>query len=166
MPNMQINIIVLTSLLLEDHLNPSPDPNDPTPISNKYVCLVKTEEENKIRQVKKNEIKIKAASVEEITFNAISESANFDNPVILYNFESSAGNSVLESLSLSHSAIDTIVPESFNPLVTTIVNKDFWICKSIVSDKGTGEYGISFAVYNDDLTVLGYFEFYLTLSIH
>ncbi len=165
MQTVQINIIVFTSLLLKDYLDPSLDQDNPFPISNKYVCVIKTEEKNKIREVKKSKIKIKATSVEEITFNIISESANFDNPVLVYAFKSAEGDKILKPLSIWHSEIDTIIPESFNPLATAIVNKDFWTCKSLVSDTGTGVYGISFAVFNDDLIVLGYFNLDITLSI-
>lgn len=163
---MQINVIVLTSLLLEDYLNPSLDEANPTPISNKYVCVIKTEEKSKIKEVKKNKVKIRATSVEEIIFNTISESANFDTPVLLYDFKSVEGDKVLKPLSVSYSEIETIIPKYFNPLETIVQNKDFCICNSVVCDTGTGVYGISFAVFDDDLIPAGYFELHLTLSIN
>jgi hypothetical protein len=162
---MQVHIIIETSLLLEEYSNPSLDENNPTPISDRYVCLVKAGESDEIIGLEKNEINFKKELVDEISFYAISESANFDNPVILYNLKDNENSTILEEISLSDSEMDTVVPERFNPLETVTVKKTFLSSKSKVLDTGKGEYGIHFGVFSYDFTPLGYFEFPVTLSI-
>lgn len=162
---MQIHIIIETSLLLKEYSKPSLDPDNPTPISDKYICVVKAHDSSEITGLEKNEISFKKESVEGICFYVVSESANFDNPVILYNLKDYDDNNILEEFSMSCSEIETIIPERFNPLETARVNKMFFNIKSKILNSGKGAYGIHFGIFNYDSTALGYFEFCISLSI-
>lgn len=165
MSNLQINIVVETSLLLEEHSNVSMDIDSPTPLSNEYACLVITGQKEKIKGLKKNKLSVERASVDELSFNVVSVSANFDNPVILYDFTVDEGNNILEPLSLFSTEIETIVPERFDPLETAVVNRVFITTKCTVLSSGKGCFGVRFAVLDDDLAIAGYFEFPVLLSV-
>lgn len=162
---MQIYIIIETSLLLEGVSKPNLDPKKPISISEEYIYIVKAGETNELIGLEKNEIKIKKELVEEISFYAVSESSNFDNPVILYDLKSYDDDNILEELSVSQSKADTIIPERFDPLETRVAKRTFLTCKSKVLDTGKGKYGIHFAIFNYDFVPQGYFEFVVNITI-
>ncbi|MCD0466895.1 AidA/PixA family protein [Flavobacterium sp. ENC] len=165
MSNLQINIVVETSLLLEEHLNVSMDIHNPAPLSNEYACLVITGQQEKIKGLKKNKVSVERTSVEELSFNVVSVSGNFDNPVVLYDFTVSEGNDILEPLSIFSTETDTIVPERFDPLETAVVKRVFSTNKCAVRTSGKGCFGVRFVVFDDDLAIAGYFEFPVLLSV-
>ncbi|QSB27870.1 AidA/PixA family protein [Flavobacterium sp. CLA17] len=165
MSNLQINIVVETSLLLEEHPNVSMDIDNPAPLSNHYACLVITGEKEKIKGLKKNKLSVERTSVDELSFNVVSVSGNFDNPVVLYDFTVDEGNDILEPLSIFSTEIDTIVPERFNPLETAAVKRVFSTNKCTILTSGKGSFGVRFAVFDDDLAIAGYFEFPVLLSV-
>ncbi|MCP2029300.1 hypothetical protein L1276_004484 [Flavobacterium sp. HSC-32F16] len=162
---MQIHVIIETSLLLEEYSNPSTDPKNPTMVSNKFLCVVKAGESDGFFELGENKIKVKKDVVDEISFHVISESANFDSPVLLYDLKHHGENEILDKFLVSASEIDTIVPISFDPLETTIETRMFLVNKILVTGIGVEEYGIYFGVFSYDFTSLGYFEFRFILEI-
>ncbi|RZJ49396.1 MAG: hypothetical protein EOO44_18330, partial [Flavobacterium sp.] len=69
MANMQINIVVETSLLLSECLDPSLDADNPTLISDKYVYIVITQSKKKIVGLKNAKLTFAKASIDRLIFN-------------------------------------------------------------------------------------------------
>lgn len=162
---MQIYIIIETSLLLREYSTPSLEKNEPTLISEEYVCIVKAGYSDRIEELKKNVVKFKKEAVDEINFHLVSESANFDNTILVYDLKEYGNSSILEQLQISHESVETIIPTHFDPLETTKEKRTFSIHRNKILNTGESEYGIHFGVFNYDFTPQGFFELRLNFSI-
>ncbi|MEA5258732.1 AidA/PixA family protein [Arcicella aquatica] len=164
---VNINIIVFTEQLIKDYPEPSQDPSNPTQVANSCVYVVKFGQQNKkITGFVGEHLNINASKDLQINFFMSSETSNYDTPVILYemNLQKSIEHNPLQLKMFPK--VKTIAPKSFNPLVCETIEKDFWFYTGFFNKHNKSEYGLRFSVYSDEnLNILGYFQFNLSLSI-
>jgi hypothetical protein len=172
-----INITVLTESLLANYSQLSIDSNLPTQIPNSYLNVIisssnylENADDGSLLTLGVIQEKVAQGNINTeniVRFNVRSESGNYDNPVILYNIKKTVGKSIfkLPFDFESYLNIKTVAPKSFNPFVSEYVNQDFWFCQSPINRYGTAVYVLQCAVYTDDLTLYGYFQFSHKITI-
>jgi hypothetical protein len=158
---ININIIIDTSRLMTSFPGGgSKDQNNPTGIDHTYQYMV-VSDGAAISGQGTGDLSFQATQGDVVRFYATSEYNNYDNPVVLYQLFKFGGQDVFINPNFTleqFPGVDTVVPQSFNPLVTKIAQQDFWFAQNTVNQKGTENYGLRFALYNSDNALFGYFS--------
>ncbi|MDI9339779.1 MAG: AidA/PixA family protein [Sediminibacterium sp.] len=156
----QINIFVFTAALMKDFPLPSKDQNNPTliPTNSDYFFLVRTDNHFPIFGATLATTAILPAT-EHLQFFIMSPNNNYETPVILYDL-STQNKTDRNALKLHYyNAKETIIPEVFNPLQTTIRERPFWFSTTTLHAGKMCRYNFRIAIYDDDFNLFGYFQF-------
>lgn len=156
----QVSIFVFTPNLMSDFPLPSQDQNNPTliPASNNYFFVIKTNSQLPIYGANLADFSTPYHS-EQLQFFITSSTNNFETPVILYNIETLHEVANNELKLHYYKDKETIIPEGFNPLQTTLRQRTFWFCSTTFRSGRTAHYNFNIAVYDDTLNLFGYFQF-------
>lgn len=178
----QISIGTINVLIVADtgklfsrfkHKLPSQDYLNPTPryssSANKDVFMVTTKDRAIAGQATAN-LTLKAKVGEPIRFTGLSESANMDAAILIYNISKYSGDEVINKPKFSFMLKNTIQlyrDKNTFPKVN-LSERHFWPIETSVFRKGTGVYKIQFGMYHrrkeaEGQKLFGYYEFLVTL---
>lgn len=160
-----INMIVVLDVdrLMRDYPNPSQDQNHPTGIVHNYAYMV-VSNNKEISGEGTGDLNFSAGVGDRVRVHGISEYANFEKSILIYNMDRFQGDQVFGEFTSTTYTKKTAKPSGPNVLPAEISNLDFWFFESNVKKTGTEGYYVKFAVYID--TVLkGYFYWDPTITV-
>lgn len=173
---IDVIVVVDTAALYAFYQHKSPSKNhlSPTPITHDYSYMVASYAYVVDHQASPD-LHLKAKVGDTLRFTGMSESANFDHGVIVYNITTFAGDKVHSSVQPMIFEKDSVRPVENKFPQVQFPDKVFGPIQLSVSRKGKSQYKVHFAMYsraqggtnegNGNQTLFGYFEWDPTLTV-
>lgn len=140
---------------------------EPTPITHDFSYMMASYAYVVDHQASAD-LHIKAKVGDTLRFTGMSESANLDNAVIVYNITNFSGTDVTSSALFMTFEKDSVRPIRGKFPEVQFPDKLFWPIQLSVARKGVSNYKVLFAMYtrySGDQKIFGYFEWDPTLTV-
>lgn len=150
----------------QNHLKPTSLGSSP---ANKEVFMVTTKDRAVAGQATAN-LTLKAKVGEPFRFTGLSETANMDAAIVVYDISKYSGDEIINKPKFTYltKGIAVPLPDVFPQI--KIVDREFWPHETAIMKKGTSVYKIRFGMYHrgrvaEHQKLFGYFEFLATLNV-
>ena len=166
-----VNIVIDTDGLLKKYPSGSTDPNNPTPVSHEFEYMV-VNGNNSISGQGGADLNFAAAVGDEVRFSGVSGSNNFENQVQIIGIKRYGGDQVFSTFEVNSFTKSSYVPSnSSNGLPVTFADRNFSFLSASVTNRGTENYQVQFAVYVRDRdhqnpVLNGYYQWDPTITVN
>ncbi|GLY59366.1 AidA/PixA family protein [Pectobacterium carotovorum] len=164
-----INTTIDTDAIINDSsIKISTDEKKPQLIDNKFAYMVTTND-LAIMGSGTGELSIVANIDDIIRWSSMSESANIDSSVIIYNISKNTGPNIFSNPEFYKRKRSAAEPGSLIPIPVSFVEQNNWYMQSTLLATGTQSYNIQFALYNrpngQEQKIYSYFEIAASVSV-
>lgn len=173
---VEVIIIADTGKLSSHYQNHVPSRNylNPTRLhdADGFAFMVTTRDRAIAGQATAN-LTLKAKVGEPVRFTGLSESANMNYAIVVYNITKCTGEDITSKAVFNVMKKESVQPleegDTF-PVVDYSVDHTFWPTESSIKRKGTAIYRVRFGMYdrgvnNEEQRLFGYYEFLATLNV-
>lgn len=175
-----VNIIIVadTGKLFSHYQNdmPSRDHQNPTRLGSNeadYFAFMVTTKDRVIAGQATANLTLRAKAGEPIRFIGMSESANMDDAIVVYNITRFRGDDITSKAVFNvmrKGSVQPIEDSDTFPVVDLNVDHDFWPTESSIKRRGTAVYKVRFGMYHrrnqgDEQKLFGFYEFLATLNV-
>ncbi len=165
-----VNVIVVidTTSLIAAYPNPSKNQSAPTQIGHQYSYMVAAAG-SVISGQAGGDLNIKANVGDVIRWSGDSESSNFESAILIYGLPKFGGATVFSNPVFKQFTKSSMQPAQNGPFPVSNVNQTFWFLEADITNTGTEQYQVQFAVYNRPnggaQELYGYFQWDPTITV-